>query len=81
MNLRCPNCGEPIYSRRHPHCARCRVALPAEILLVGKAREIVDREFERSRAQAGGGESSGAADGFPLGLPDGGGDASGDCGG
>lgn len=81
MACRCPNCDELIYSRRHPRCARCGVALPAELLLTGKAREIVDRELERSRAQAGGGESSGAADGFPLGLPDGSSDASGDCGG
>lgn len=81
MAFRCPNCGEPIYSRRHPRCARCGVALPAELLLTGKARDMVDRELERSRAHAGGGDSTSGTAGFAFGLPDGGGDASGDCGG
>ena len=49
MQLKCPNCGSVIYSRRHPLCGRCGAKLPASLLFNPTVRKNIDEIIEQDR--------------------------------
>ena len=54
MELKCPNCGSVIYSRRNPLCGACGEKLPEGVLFSPKQRQLVEKEMadlKRRRAQ------------------------------
>jgi hypothetical protein len=45
----CPECGEPILSRRLGHCPSCRAELPEGVRLRDSDSELLDREFDHAK--------------------------------
>lgn len=74
MAWHCPECGEPILSRRAGFCPGCHRPLPDALKLTDAEKKSMDAEYARARRAARRGGSGGDGDSSYGWGGDGGGD-------